>query len=297
MSKCISIVLFLFFFQHASNAQTEILRRKIISLLHDKKAQVGVGVLCLEDGDTLTVNGTMHFPMQSVYKFHLGLAILDKVQKKDLSLDQLIPIQKSDLLPNTWSPIRDRYPEGKISLSLQEILNYTVSQSDNNGCDILFRLLGGPSYVNSYMARIGVKDVSIKAAEEEMHKSWNAQYTNWSTPWSAVGLLNRFYKKEIILPPYYDSLWQMMCRTTTGPNRIKGLLPEGTIVAHKTGSSGTNDQGVTAATNDIGIICLPNGKHVAIAVFVSDSKENDSTNEEIIAAISLEVWTVFGGNE
>nr|AMP47713.1 classA [uncultured bacterium] len=81
-----------------------------------------------------------------------------------------------------------------------------------------------------------------------------------------------------------------MIETTTGPKRLKGLLPDGTVVAHKTGSSDTNDKGITAATNDIGIITLPNGKHFAIAVYVSDSSEKSDVNEKIIAEICKSVW-------
>src|SRR5207253_8196592 len=80
-----------------------------------------------------------------------------------------------------------------------------------------------------------------------------------------------------------------MTEATPGPNRLKGLLPAGTIVAHKTGTSGT-ENGVTAATNDIGIITLPNGRHFAIAVFVSDSPVDEATREGVIAKIAKAVW-------
>ena len=69
-------------------------------------------------------------------------------------------------------------------------------------------------------------------------------------------------------------------------------MPEGTEVAHKTGSSGSQDN-ITAAFNDIGIIRLPNGKHYAIAVFITNSKENDEINAEIIASISKDVWDYY----
>jgi beta-lactamase class A len=64
-------------------------------------------------------------------------------------------------------------------------------------------------------------------------------------------------------------------------------------VAHKTGSSGPNPEGITAAVNDIGIVTLPNGKHYAISVFISRSEENKVVNEGIIADISKIVWDYF----
>ena len=83
-----------------------------------------------------------------------------------------------------------------------------------------------------------------------------------------------------------------MVSTVTGAERLKGELPEGTKVAHKTGSSGVND-GIAAATNDIGIVTLPNGKQYAIVVFVSDSPDNEKTRDKIIANISKAVWDVY----
>lgn len=266
------------------------LRNEIESYLTTKNAEVGVGILCIETGDTLAIGNQRKYPMQSVYKYHLALAVLDMVDKGELSLGQKIKINKKELIPNTWSPIREKYPDGNVELTLAELIQYTVAESDNIGCDILFRLIGGPRAVEKYIKSLGIGDISIKATEAEMHKSWKVQFTNWTCPLAAVQLLNKFYKEKILTPASYDFLWNTMLNTTTGPKRIRGLLPKGTRVANKTGSSGTNSKGMSAATNDIGIVTLPDGSHFAIAVFVSNSKENHETNEKIIAEITKMVW-------
>jgi Beta-lactamase class A len=284
----------LFFFSVTSIfAQTDSLRKKIEQIVSSKNADVGIAVYSFDNGDTLSVNGSRHFPMQSVFKFHLALAVLAKVDEGKLALDQKIFIKKSDLEPNTWSPIQKKYPEGNIELSLSEILSYTVSMSDNNGCDILFNLIGGTKEVNDYIHNLGVNDVAVKATEAEMRKDWNVQFTNWSTPVSAVQLLKKFYQREFLSQKSYDFLWKIMAETSTGVKRIKGSLPEGTLVAHKTGSSGKNELGISAAVNDIGIVELPSGKHFAISAFVSNSTEDDSVNEKIIADITKVIWDYF----
>jgi len=290
--KFISIVLF-FFLSFAAFAQTDLLRQQIEQILISKKATVGVAVFGFEKGDTLSVNNQVHYPLQSVFKFHIALTVLDKVDRRELSLNQRILIKKSDLLPNTWSPIRDDYPNGNVQLTLAKIIEYTIAQSDNNGCDILLRLIGGPETVNDYIHKIGVNDFSIKVNEEEMHKEWNVQFLNWTTPMSTIEVLRKFYTGNILSKESYDFLWKTMVETKTGEKRIKGKLPAGTIVAHKTGTSDTNEEGITAAINDIGIITLPTGEHVAISVLVSNSKENQEVNEEIIADVSKAVWDWF----
>ena len=80
-----------------------------------------------------------------------------------------------------------------------------------------------------------------------------------------------------------------MTESPTGPRRLKGLLPKDATVAHKTGTSGTRN-GINAATNDVGIITLPNGRHVAIAVFVAESPADEAAREEVIAKIAKAVW-------
>ncbi len=233
--------------------------------------------------------------MQSVFKFHIALAVLSQVDKGRLSLDQKIKIEKKDLLPGLHSPLREKYPNG-ATLPLAEIISYTVSNSDNVGCDALLRLLGGPQAVEKYFARNNFKDISIKINEEVMQNNWDLQFQNWTTPKAANNVLEAFYfnKKKLLSSKSYDFVWKEMRENETGKNRLKGRLPEGTVVAHKTGSSGKNKTtGITAAVNDIGIVFLPNGEHFFISVFVSNSKEDSDTNERIIADISKAAWDYF----
>ncbi|MNJ87691.1 Extended-spectrum beta-lactamase PER-1 precursor [compost metagenome] len=266
------------------------LQQKMETIINGKNADVGVSVLFLGDRRSVSVNGDKHYPMQSVYKFHLALAVLDQVDKRKLSLQQNIFVKKSDLLPNTWSPLRDKYPNGNVDLPLSEIIKFTIAQSDNNGCDILFRLVGGPNKVHKYIANLGIKDCAIAATEEEMHADDKVQFTNWTTPKAANALLLKFWNGTVLKKNTTAFLKKTMEETVSGPNKIKGLLPAGTIVAHKTGYSGVNKEGITVATNDIGVITLPNGNGMLISVFVSMSKGNEKENDLIIAELARAAW-------
>ena len=289
----IIIIAFLLSIFTISFAQIDVLRQKIGQITSSKKATVGYAVYGIESKDTVSVNGNLHLPMQSVFKFHIALTVLNMVDNGKLSLDKQILIKKKDLIVNTWSPLQKKYPKGNIELQLSAILSYMVSQSDNNACDILLKLIGGPVTVEKFIHSIGIKDIGIRFNEAGMHKSWEAQFKNWTTPTAIVDVLNKFYTGNILSKSSFDFLYKILIETSTGPDRIKGQLPVGTIVAHKTGSSGKNDAEITAALNDIGIITLPNGKHYAICVFVSNSKEEDDVNEKIIADISKATWDYF----
>ncbi len=276
-----------------TRSQNTSLRNSISRIVSTIDGKVGVAVMHIENRDTLSINGKSHFPMQSVFKFPLAMAVLKQIDQGKLSLNQKIHIDKKDLHPNFWSPLRDKYPNGNTDIPLSELLRYTVSESDNSGCDLLFRLLGGPRKVEKTIHNLGVKEIAIVATEEDMHKEWNVQYTNWCEPIAMTHLLDILNSGKALSKTSNDFLIKLMTETTIGAHRIKGLLPEGTIVAHKTGLSDTNSKGVTAATNDVGIITLPNGNHIAIVVFVSDTKANLNIREGIIAQISKAVWDYY----
>ena len=269
------------------------LDQKINSITKDKKATVGISVLGFENGFKYNKNSDKKLPMQSVFKFHIAAAVLDFVEKGKLSLDQKVVLDKSNLLENTWSPLRDKYPNGNEAVPLSEILEFTVAKSDNNGCDIMLKLLGGTKPVQKFMNSKGVKGFQIKYNEAEMHKDWNVQYENFSTTQSAVDVLKKFYNGKLLSKKSTDYLMKVMLSTSTGLNKLVEQLPKNTPVARKTGASGKNDAGLTGAENEIAIVTLPNGKHYAIAVFVSNSTESDTTNCKMISDISKTVWDHF----
>ncbi|SKC05733.1 beta-lactamase class A [Soonwooa buanensis] len=261
------------------------LRTSIQEIVKNKKANIGVAVWHLEKQDTLSVNGHRHVPMQSVFKLPIGLAILDLVDKGKFKIDQKIKFTKEELLPNTHSPLRDANPNGG-ELTLLEMIKYTVANSDNNGCDILLDRIGGVDVVQKYMNRIGIKDFQIATNEQEMHVVTELQYQNYWNANSANDLLEKLYTKPILKEASKKEMIKILEETNTGVKRLKGELPQGTLVAHKTGTSYTDATGKTAATNDVGVITLPNKEHVIVSVFVSDSYEKEATNEKIIADIA-----------
>ena len=275
-----------------AKAQQDSLSSQIVEISKQAKGIVGVSILGLESRDTLNYNGNSRLVMQSVMKLPIAMTVLNLVDKGKYKLDQKMKVSKGDMFTGTLSPMRDKYPEG-AEIPLSEILTYMVSQSDNNACDFLLKKLNGPEAVSKYLQTMGIKGINIAASETDMRKAWEVQYVDWCKPTEIVRLLDNFYQGKALSKTSSDFLWKIMTETSTGPNRIKGLLPKDAIVAHKTGTSGTNDDGLTPATNDAGIITLPNGKHLAIAVFVCNSTANEATREKVIAQIAKAAWDAY----
>ena len=291
MKKLTILFLLISIFSCAQKAE---LKKEISKITEGKKATVAVSVLGIDFPFQYNNNNAeKKLPMQSVFKYHIALAVLDLVDQGKLSLDQKVFINKSELLPNTWSPIREKNPEGNFEMSISELIEYTVAMSDNVGCDVLLRLIGGPKVVHDFLISKGVKETQIVYNEEIMQSAWKNQYENYTTMKSATKLLKDFYKGKILSEKSTEFLLAVMYRTSTGLNKIVEQLPKFAKVAHKTGSSGKNDAGLTGAENDIAIITLPNGKTYAIAIFVSDSTESYDVNCKMISDISKVVFEIL----
>ncbi|WP_353717954.1 class A beta-lactamase, subclass A2 [Dyadobacter sp. 676] len=295
MTRFARILILTLFFPILAFAQQAKLKSEIETIGKQAQGIVGVGVMDLKTKETLLINQDHKFPMQSTFKFPLAMAVLDLVDEGKFELDQKVHVMQSRLEKNTHSPMRDKHTGRDFDITIGGLIAYAVSQSDNNACDILFGLAGGTRKVNDYVHSLGVKDIEIAATEKEMARSWDVQYTNYARPTAYLQLLQIAYERKTLSKTSHDFLWKTLVEGPTGLKRIKGLLPKGTEVAHKTGTSGTNDKGVTAATNDVGIMKLPNGKAIALAVFVSDASANADTRELVIARIAKVVWDYYGG--
>lgn len=268
------------------------LRQELNQIIKTKNATVGISIKGIEDKDTLSINGNLKAPLMSVFKFHIALTVLNKVDEGKLSLEQKIFVKKKELHEDTWSPMKEDFPDGNMYLTLDKLLRYTVSHSDNNGCDILIDLVGGTSAVQKFINKQGIKDFVIKVNEEQM-KSWKNLYVNTTTPLATTDLLEKFFKGEILKENTTKYLYQIMVETSRGLTWMKAGLPENTELAHRTGMSGTNDNNLRVALNDVGIVKLPNGKHFILSVYLKEITENQKDTEKIIADIAKAAWGYF----
>lgn len=278
------------------------LEKRIVKIADEAKGKVGVAALLLETGDAVMLNADGRFPMQSVYKLPISMAVMDQVRRGELDLDEKIGVTKDDMVRHGMrSPLRDANPNGG-EFTIRELIRLSLVESDGTASDVLMRVAGGAGEIQSYLMQIGINGINVVNPEKEIGRDWETQYQNWSTPLAATELLrwldaavrtgsvsDRVPAKTTNPNEGLPIIFEFMANSNPGAMRLKRQLPRGTIVAHKTGTSGTQN-GITAATNDIGIITLPNGKHAAIAVFVSDSRADEKTREAVIAKIAKACW-------
>lgn len=264
----------------------ERLKASLEELLKTQKVQAGIALI-IDGEDTLVLHNEVHYPMMSVFKFHQALAVADCLQRQGISLDTTLCIRKEELKENTYSPLRDRYPEGNVVLSVADLLTYTLQWSDNNACDILFDRIIGTKETEAYIRSLGIEDFRITANEDDMHREWKLCYENWSTPLAAARLLELFITEKTVTGPYYTFIRRTMTGCTTGKDRLPAAITDSrTIIGHKTGTGDRNPQGELIGINDIGFIFPAEGPRYTLAVFLKDSKESDTDTAALIGKIS-----------
>jgi beta-lactamase class A len=300
------------------------LEREIERLSQIAGGVVGASAVHLESGRTVSFHGDERFPMASTFKIPIAVALLHRVDLGEVKLDQMVELHASDLHPGSGT-LTDLFRAPGASLSVRNLMELMLLISDNSAADILLRLAGGPEAVTARMRDLGISGITVNRSTARLIADWDGvknlpPENQWSpamwrqlfeavprdearkaaeasdkdprdtsTPGAMTSLLARVWLKDsqVLKPESADLLLDIMRRCETGQARLKGILPEGTEVAHKTGSIG-------GATNDAGIITLPdNTGHVAIAVFVKASDNPVVARERAIAEIARTVHDFF----
>jgi len=269
-------------------AQGQDLQQKLRDIAADARGRVAIA--CSLPGTALRcdLDANAKAPMQSVFKLPLALTVLHRVEQGFLSLDDSIRFLPGDrILPQTYSPLQDAHPQANVDVPVRDLLRMTVALSDNVAADLLLRTAGGPGEVARYIASLGIVGFQLKDGERALHHDSRLQYRNWMTPAAAVKLL-RLISDHPPLSPDHANLLLGWMRDSVKP-RLKSDLPADAVVFHKAGTSGV-DGGLAHATNDIGLIQLPDGRRVAVAVFLTDCRADADTRDRVIARIGKVIY-------
>ena len=277
----------------AQNIDQELERRlKIIA--DGAQGTVGLSVIHIESGKTVSINGNSQLPLYSVYKLPLAITVLKDVEEKRLRLDQKIHLTPAELVQGT--PGNNALWRKPVDYTLEQLLEFSISRSDNTSSDKLVELVGGPLKVTERMRSLGFQNLDIHISSGEFVKT--RQNPNTGSADDLANLLVQLHQGKILQAAQVNLLLGFMQRATTGMHRLRGDLPRGTLVADKTGSGEADAvTQVAKVTNDVGIITLPSGRgHIAIAVLVNGSKLPDAAQEKLIADVARAAYDAYSND-
>ena len=188
---------------------------------------VGFAAVELGSGRSLGLRQDERFPMQSVFKLPIAIEVLRQVDEGKIDLDREILLGADDARAGvTTIAVPSR-------MTVRKLLEAMVVSSDNVACDRLLALVGGPRAVDARMRGLGIEGITIRFSEREMTVG---KGDNTATPAAAVALLVRMARQRLgLLPASAQHLEDLLLQVGTGAKRIKGALPLGTSVAHKSG--------------------------------------------------------------
>jgi beta-lactamase class A len=289
-------------------------------------ARCGIVAKNLSNGAIARVNADTLIPLLSVVKLPVAIVVLDGVDQGRWTLSSPCTLLAGDMHPRGW--LGDRYPRGGGPVKLYRLLDAMLTRSDNSSADALMRLVGGPRVVTEWLEQHGIRDLRVDRTERALGNDWYGLVAGADTMGSSeeireirsevpdavhdsaaramltdprdtgsaaacVHLLERLWRGDLLSANMTDTLKFILARCKTAPDRLPGMLPKSAHVAHKTGTGGTT-AGVTVAINDIGVMRLPNGDEVAIAVLVGEPRGSVSRAERLIARVGRTVFDAWG---
>jgi beta-lactamase class A len=314
---------------HQTEHPDTALEARLRAMVSRMPARCGLEARYLGNGAIARVNADSLIPLLSVVKLPVALVVLDGVDRGRWSLSTPITLLPGDMHPRGW--LGDRYPRGGGPVALRRLLVEMLTRSDNSAADVLMRLVGGPHEVTQWLERRGLRDVRVDRTERALGNDWYGLAPGADTMGSAedireirsrvpdavhdsaaramlldprdtgtaegcVQLLERLWRGDLLSVAMTDTLKSILARCKTAPHRLPALLPKGTPVAHKTGTGGIS-AGVAVAINDVGVIRLPNGGEVAIAVLVGEPRGPISRAERLIARVARTVFDAWSARD
>lgn len=261
----------------------QIIQQQIAAIAAEGRGRIGVAAMDLDGGGQVFVNGDMPFPMASTAKIAVAATFLEQVEKGNYRLDQQFPMMVRVAEKGTFSP-EAPLRAGNV-MTAQSLMELMITRSSNEATDGLIKAVGGFDNVNRWLARNGITgqrlDHTMATLVRDDGKVDPARVIDTrtsSTPRAMIALLAAIDRGGVLSPESRAVLLDTMTRTSTGKTRIRAGLPEGTLVAHKTGT-------LWGVTDDVGIVRLPDGRHLAVAFFVT-GPEGHAAHARLIARMT-----------
>jgi beta-lactamase class A len=270
----------------AEAASPVALAAKLATVAERAGGRVGVSVIHVESGQELGVGGSVALPLYSVFKLPLAAVVLKSVERGQLSLDQKATVEARDVAPGVPGNAA-KWRTLPIAVSVRQLLEFSLVDSDNTASDKLLSLIGGPVELTRRIRALGLSEIEIRTSAKEATGA--PDHPNRGSAAGLARLLAALQRGVVLRPTELAVLWDFMGRSQTGQHRLRGALPAGTPVVSKTGSGRAG-----SATNDVGVVTLPGRRgHLAIAVLMAGSGLSASEQERLIAEMARAAFDAY----
>ena len=302
----------------SANGDTAKVAKRIELITDELAGEVGFAATISGADTVISLNGDEPFPMASTFKVAIAVAVLTRVDKGELRLDQLVDITP-DMYVVGSNVLAQNFVHPGLKLSVANLIEIMIIESDNSATDIIIKLAGGPAAVTKNLRDIGINgqridrntaeiirdfaklpgpatvavadeaakaDPDFESRADDINLDFEKDPRDQSTPKAMLDLLLAIDNGTALSAESRDFLIGSMSRTRTGKGRLKGMLPEGTPVEHKTGTVG-------GVANDVGYVTFPDGRRMVIAVFTKSSTTPAADQERAIAETASTLYDYY----
>jgi beta-lactamase class A len=244
-----------------SSPKLQILEQRLAAMASENPGEYGIAALDLTTGQAISFNGQQAFPMASTMKIAVAAAYLAEVDAGRRSLEDTV--------------------SGTSALKLMDAM---IIRSDNRATDLLMATLGGPQAIDGWLRMHNLTGIRVDRTIAQLLSDRRdlRDIRDSSTPTAMLGLLRLIDAGSALKPESRSLLIDMMRRCATGPNRIRGILPQGAQVEHKTGT-------LSGYTGDVGFLTTPSGQRIAVAFFA----RGGSNRPAVIATAARAIYDAF----
>jgi beta-lactamase class A len=248
----------------APSAPLQMLERQLAATAAENPGEYGIAALDLANGDVVSVNGNVAFPMASTVKVAVAATYLSQVDAGHRSLDDQVN-----------------------GVSAATLMNAMLTRSDNHATDQLLAMLGGPGVVDRWLRVHNLQGIRMDRTIAQLlsdHRDLR-DIRDSSTPMAMLRLLQMIDTGQALSPDSRDRLLDMMSHCVTGTNRIRALLPRGTRVEHKTGT-------LDGYTGDVAFVTLPDQRRIAMVLFARGGDNRPA----VIATAARAIYDAFSSD-
>ena len=264
--------------------------QRIAELADPSQGRIGVAAIDLATGEQVMVLGDQLFPLASTSKVAVAATFLEMVEQGRFSLSSEFPLmmpERSARFSSAKAPVRP----GQYMPAI-DLIEIMITRSSNPATDALLAAVGGPGAVNDWTRRQGIAEFSINRDiatlvrdDGEYDPARHIDKRDAATPRAMAQLLAGLYRGQYLSGESRQVLLGAMSRTVTGKRRIPAHIPLEARVSHKTGS-------LNNTSSDVGLIECPDGRTIAVAIYVT-GQGTRLAREERIAAIARALYDGF----
>ena len=142
------------------------LTARIEQIVRRSPGDAGVALVHVESGARLSIHGDQRFPMASVYKLPIAIEALAQVAEGNLELSRAVTLGPNDI--RSCCTLSRRYPRGGVTLTLRDLIELMMIESDNSAVDAVLKMVGGPAVVERRLRAEGFKDININRYDAQI---------------------------------------------------------------------------------------------------------------------------------